>query len=75
MKPYETDPAARAYFAGMAEIRAARKDGAPSRVRFKRALQAAHDELAACDDELKRATIREMLKTEAFRRGGFEQPH
>lgn len=73
MKPYEKDPAARAYFAGMAEIRTARSDGAPGKVRFKRALQAASSHLAECDDEPKRATIREMLKVEALRRGGFER--
>jgi hypothetical protein len=59
------DAAAHAYFSGMAEIRAARADGAPARVRFKRALGAA---LAKVDDDFRRETIRTMLKTEAFRR-------
>jgi hypothetical protein len=62
------DAAAHAYFSGMAEIRAARADGAPARVRFKRALGAAHAELAKVDDDFRRETIRTMLKTEAFRR-------
>lgn len=62
------DAAAHAYFAGMAEIRAARIDGAPARVRFKRALNAARPELSQVTDELRVETIRTMLKTEAFRR-------
>jgi hypothetical protein len=62
------DAAAHAYFAGMAEIRAARADGAPARVRFKRALAAARENLGRVDDDFRRDTIRTMLRTEAFRR-------